>query len=163
MSSMATIEKQKPPEIVFQAPSVGTIIPMKAYSPLEHFDYSLTDSACCCQVCVDWRVKLIALKDAHTHIESHKRDCSCADCSAYMKSRSAYLAALNRRDLYSECSWHALDMEEGARFMGWLTGILFDRKLKSDGWWESRGPHLPLSYWKMMFKRSFAIGASGLV
>jgi len=150
---------------VLDLPKIVPFGKMKEFALLDHGDYSETDTQCCCVICMEWRRHLLALQRLQAATLSHERSCHCADCRSKMKTRSSYLASLNRRDLYSESSWHAAHMEDsiGEKFMGWLRGVLLDRGLRSDGWWEIRAPNLPLAQWQLMFRRAEAAGVSGLV
>ena len=145
---------------------------MQEYSPLNHFDYSVLDQECACDICTDWRGKLARWR-ASLAPRWHRRDCACVSCKEYMRTRSAYLAAVHRRDLYCESSWHASMVDHrneifdltisvpgsglGARFMEWLGGQL---EAETDGWWEKLGPRIPLSAWFDGF--TYALESSGI-
>ena len=137
---------------------------MREFPFLDHYDYSFTDSECSCAICVEWRLNLAELQrlqlSTKGHHKHHYGRCGCKDCESKMRARSAYLAALSRRDLYSESSFHAAHMQPdvGEKFMGWLLGVLLDRKLKSNGWWENTAPMVPLGQWQVMFHRAEAAG-----
>ncbi len=142
---------------------------MREFPFLDHYDYSFTDSECSCTICTEWRLNLAELQrlqfSTKGHHKHHYGRCGCEDCESKMRARSSYLAALSRRDLYSESSFHAAHMppDVGEKFMSWLLGVLLDRKLKSNGWWENTAPMVPLGQWQVMFHRAEAAGVSGLV
>lgn len=143
---------------------VTTAIPSKPYGPLEHCDYRVLDARCICKVCVEWREALAAYEAGIERCSTHIRGCKCLDCKGMFRARSRYLAAMNRRDLYSESSFHASrNMVEltGFKFMGWVTNIVGDRIERPDGWWEKSAPLLPLAHWFNKFNRSVSIAGSG--
>lgn len=138
----------------------------RIYPPVEHHDYGELDVYCCCDLCNDWRQKLQCLQGFQVNLP--KKDCveeschpdlkgPCAECRLALRQRMIYLAALNRRDLYSECSYHASRMDPeivGESFMVYITKIVKDRKTRADGWWTNKAPYLPLQFWITMFKQS---------
>lgn len=142
----------------------------RQFDPLDHFDYGETDLQCSCTLCEDWRAKLSVLQGYQQMLP--KKEClevschpdlkgPCPDCRLAMKSRMIYLAALNRRDLYSECSFHGSMMENaavGRTFMRWIRNVIDDRKTYPDGWWTNKAPFLPLQFWITMFKQSVISG-----
>jgi hypothetical protein len=129
---------------------------MRQFPPLDHYDYGDLDAQCICMVCLEWRTQLSRLQSLQERITHHGKACKCALCTQAMKARSAYLAALNRRDLYCESSWHASEMlpRLGEHFMQWLGGQLADRRARDDRWWENWAPHLPIAYWQRCWRNS---------
>lgn len=142
----------------------------KRFEPLDHYDYGELDLLCTCELCAEWRLRLSLLQDVQKRIEQKictNSSCAkdmkgrCDDCRVGIKLRTSYLASLNRRDLYSECSFHAFHMEPrivGKAFMAWVHNILADRGTRTDGWWVGKAPFLPIQYWLTMFRRSVATG-----
>lgn len=136
---------------------------MKKFGPLEHYDYETLDAQCVCIVCEDWRGTAKALEKAREVIADHPRSCLCCECKAMYSARSRYLAALNRRDLYSEASYHATrDPALGPRFMSWVGVQMIEPRPKSQNWWEIKAPALPLLAWFTTFeKASYVLQVSG--
>jgi hypothetical protein len=144
----------------------------RIYSALEHHDYRVLDQDCICFICEDWRTKLAILQSWQAKTAGHKLGCPCDGCRQKMRARSGYLAALARRDLYSEGSWHAAVAPHeiidspyiqqcsgvGAVFMDWLGGQV---QRKTDGWWENAAPFIALSTWFENF--ALVVAASGLI
>lgn len=142
----------------------------KVFAPLDHYDYGELDALCECSLCQDWRIKLKFLKQYQDNLP--KKDCPekschpdlkgpCSDCRLGLRARMIYLAALNRRDLYSESSFHADAMDPpvlGEAYMAWIKGVIDDRKTREDGWWTNKAPYLPMQWWLTMFKRSVMEG-----
>lgn len=139
---------------------------MRVFDPTDHYDYAEIDEHCSCDLCSEWRVKLANLNNFKQDLP--KKNCRektchpdlkgpCSDCRMALRARMVYLAALNRRDLYSECSYHASRMEPpivGESFMDYISGIVMDRSARQDGWWTNKAPYLPIQFWITMFKRS---------
>lgn len=146
----------------------------KIYPPLNHYDYRILDIECRCQVCHDWRMKQQAFQKLVPPTAGHARNCACHDCWVKMRARSAYIAASNRRDLYSESSWHASQITDhncafdaalsaqgsgmGLHFMKWVQGQL---RARGDGWWVISAPYRAVSDWIDDF--TAAAVASGIV
>ncbi|MDE2232573.1 MAG: hypothetical protein KGJ90_00375 [Patescibacteria group bacterium] len=63
---------------------------------------------------------------------------------------AAYLAALNRRDLYCEIAWHATHSPSGQAMMTWVTQEISRR---TDNWWYMEGPKIELESWLDLFER----------
>jgi len=145
---------------------------MQVFGPLEHHDYRVLDAECICHVCVPWRERHRALQEQQLKTQDHDISCACEECRIKVQRRTAYLAAMNKRDLYCEASWHAQLLTRNNNvftvtvsdpvsgfalvFMNWLGGELNTR---NDSWWEIRGLLLPLSHWFNRF--SHAAAASG--
>lgn len=143
---------------------------LREFDPLDHYDYGEVDYLCSCSLCAEWRNRLAELQSVQKRIETKKCDNAhcvrdmkgrCDDCKTGIKLRSSYLASLNRRDLYSESSFHAYCMSPkalGEAYMAWIDKILSDREARPDGWWVGRAPFLPMQYWLTMFRRAVALG-----
>lgn len=152
--------------------AAAVALKVKEFDLLEHGDYGETDLRCTCALCEDWRAKLAVLQKFQSYLP--RETCPeyachpdlkgpCADCRLGLKARMTYLAALNRRDLYSECSFHASMMESqmiGRSFMQWVRDIIDDRANYPDGWWTNKAPHHPLQFWITMFKQSIISGVN---
>lgn len=147
----------------------------RVYGPLEHADYPELDLLCSCSLCVEWRSRLQQLLPAQEAAAQKFKTCQvrgclidmkgpCEECRSGMKLRSSYIASLNRRDLYSECSFHASHMEApvGHAFMEWVIKVINNRAQRGDGWWVGQAPYFPLQYWITMFKRSISLGIDDL-
>lgn len=150
MRTPDTLEQLTPPPVRF--PDMTFV-----FKPLEHFDYGELDYRCTCSICGDWRTKLFTLQQHRTGCASTApRLCKCDGCKAFFRLQSAYLAALHRRDLYCESSWHAHQMEPralGESFISWIEAVVADSQLRSDGWWIERGSHMPMAYWHSAFRK----------
>lgn len=137
---------------------------MRIYEPLDHFDYYELDVKCSCYICKEWRSRRNVFQKAQALVANKKcslDDCSvdmkgsCADCRSGMQLRLLFHASNNRRDLYSECSWHASEMEHpelGKAFMAWITKIINNRSTRRDSWWVGKAPYLPVQFWLTMFR-----------
>lgn len=163
--------------IPFKPPVSGA---PRTFGPLDHYDYSALDEFCQCELCTEWRVRFSALIEAQKRVQDRVATCDlkdchidmkgkCEDCKAGIKLRTSYLASLNRRDLYSECSFHADSMAlpgqsniVGQAFMNWITNVLNDREQRGDGWWIAKAPFFPMQYWLTMFRRSVSLDSDNL-
>lgn len=139
----------------------------RVYKPLVHFDYGILDDACMCGICVDWRTKRAFYTTSltlvpHSDKDRDDRGCKCStQCRDSMKARSAYIAVMNRRNLYCESSWHASHMkprELGEALMSWVGAEIDTSRKRSDSWWERYGSWYPMQYWLRMFRHSFMGG-----
>ncbi len=139
---------------------------MREFPPLDHGDYAVLDIECSCSICTEWRKtrkryysftpnawKKVCRGEL---VVNHSRACTCKVCldPKYKKSRTAYLGATERRNLYCESSWHAESNPVllGELYLSWLKDTLADRETRSDGWWEGRSPYLPIQYWITQFR-----------
>lgn len=132
------------------------------FSPVEHYDYSILDVACSCVICMQWRQLYTTIQNSG--VANHHRGCACSICIPLRKTRSAFLAAVHRRDLYCESSFHAAHMEPpelGTSYMSWLKDVLLDRKTRSDSWWEFHGERYPIAYWMRLFRQDLGGDALG--
>ena len=150
------------------SPAAAITMRTREFPALEHYDYYDLDRYCVCPLCVEWRERLAALQLAQDAVTKKAKHCEvagcfrdmkgpCPECRAGMFSRTAFHASNNRRDLYSECSWHASAMDSafvGERFMEWLARIMANRTVYRDSWWVGKAPHLSLQYWLTMFHLS---------
>lgn len=134
------------------------------YGPLQHFEYVELDKHCHCPICESWRTAFARYNELLAKVWDHAKPlgkCKCEDCKVAMKARTPYLAALNRRDLYSEGSWHAsTNMLKGERFMDWLHTEITGEK-HGDGWWAAYAPEMRLGRWMQLYEQ--AAVASGVV
>lgn len=151
---------------------MGTI-PSRIFQPLNHYDYGVLDEFCACPVCQDWRQKQITFMSFVQATWKHQLGCKCDGCQGKMRTRSLHLAALNRRDLYCEASWHASQITDttsafdrcmsqmgsglGLHFMTWLRGQFCE---KPEGWWVITAPYRAISDWIDDF--SLALELSGI-
>lgn len=149
------------------------LTPWKIFPPLDHYDYKALDAFCACAVCREWRSRQAVFLKYMGVTTGHSISCTCQDCQARMKARSPHLAALNRRDLYCEASWHASQITTynnafghslsvygsgmGVHFMTWLTGQFTERK---EGWWIINAPYRSIDRWIRDFQ--VALEASGI-
>lgn len=162
MSSMVVQKKAKRPELgatlTYTALAVASS-GVRQYEPLNHYDYSVLDRECSCDICQEWRAALYRFQSKQRQHLGRDNAFGTNMHPGYapadvLDARSIYIAARERRDLYCECSWHSEKEPHGESFMEWLRGVLYDRKAHTDGWWESRAPDLPIAYWFLMFRRS---------
>jgi hypothetical protein len=133
---------------------MSTDLQKRIYPPLDHYDYSAIDTGCCCTVCEDQRIRLIEMTVLVVATADHHRICKCKLCKERKASRTAYFAAVNRRDLYSESSYHA-KIWLGESFMTWITSVLEDKQ-RSDGWWMLQAPWKHMGNWFLDYSRSQA-------
>lgn len=115
---------------------------------LRHFDYEQLDQGCSCEVCAEWRRRRATYQAAEQLCIGHGKSCMCPDCQAMRKVRTAYHAADEKRNLYSEMSFHAgvKHLRDGERVMQWVREEIMSGR-RTDGWWEGRAPYYPLAYW----------------
>lgn len=145
---------------------MGIFTGRRIYHHRDHADYSLVDHNCGCGICIDWRETKGTYEAATARVVSHDRSCSCADCGAMRKLRTAYFAANNRRDLYCEISYlvtYSRDLKPYEdRAMKWLSNEIAAPG-RSDGWWEGRAPYYSLGYWlnKFIYAASNAVSGVG--
>lgn len=130
---------------------------MEVFSPLNHSDYSQIDSDCDCQICRNWREKLQILNQSLSRVSGHHKSCFCNNCVVMWRDRTSYLAALNRRDLYSEMSWYSEDRPDGSALMKWITEQIHDY---SDKWWSERGGKITIGEWMERFSNVISSGAT---
>lgn len=124
----------------------------REFGPLEHFDYSVLDTACTCKVCSEWRQTLSSYQEQQRDTSMHPRSCRCGYCRRRYASRSAYHAILNQRDLYCESSFHACaEPTLGSGFMGWLYDHVMGNRVLTRSWWENEAVETPLARWFMRY------------
>lgn len=115
----------------------------RVYGPLEHYDYGILDEHCLCELCLEWRAaQTVWLKHQGT---------KKVDAQARIAFRSTYLAAVSRRDLYCESSWHASENKWGEDYMEWVTRQITETADRSKNWWRTEGLSSPLLYWFRLF------------
>ena len=145
---------------------------MRLYSPLDHFDYGELDNYCTCKICGAWRDRRSVFQQYQEMVESHVHNCNCKQCVATMPFRTAYLAALNKRDLYCEASWHASNLSPAnplfsvtvthpasAMALGFMNWLETELTKGTESWWEIQGLKLPMDHWFGRFSR--VVEASG--
>jgi len=133
---------------------------MRVFDPLEHFDYGELDLHCCCAICEEWRSSLAAMKLIEPIKQKYGNNCSKLQDPTvipFVKARSIYHAALNRREMYCELSYHAAQNKNGGALMDWAGNLILDRK-RADSWWERYGNEVSLGYWLTLFMRERGLG-----
>jgi hypothetical protein len=126
----------------------------RIYGPLEHYDYGVLDRHCLCDLCLEWRA---AQRTWHEYQDNKRKNPQ--DRIAH---RSTYLAAVSRRDLYCESSWHASENRWGEDYMDWISRQITETAERSKYWWRTEGLSSPLLYWFRQFnvyRRSNATAA----
>lgn len=133
---------------------------MAARGPLDHYDVDENDD-CTCRYCNVWRVRRDVVNRFRMLFDA--RRCRCANCTAdpkntvwkclhYQKSQYQFLASANRRELWTEMSFHGKfgTEQDGLELMDWL-----DRKIRSmehrEGWWALHAERHSLDYWFCQF------------
>lgn len=132
------------------------------FGPLDHHEYRV-DLECECYLCEDWRRN----RDSYFVLRtgnSHLLDCRCDPCRDRYRARTDYIAALNKRDLYCEASFHAWKNPAwGSLFMNWVTSQV---TMYTSGFWEQRAPHRAMRDWLCAFDDDYfksTGGVSGIV
>ena len=126
--------------------------------PLEHYDYDELEeegSRCGCPLCVNYW-DLLAEQNFYSAVcAKHKHDCRCKSCMERNASHVSYMAALSKRDTYSELSFIiSRRMEEtkhthvtGPEFLRWVYSRMADRGWKTEGWWAITSANISLQEW----------------
>lgn len=125
--------------------------PRIVHEPLAHFDYD-DISDCGCSLCSDYRRLMKAYHATLKYTVGHKKRCRCAPCLEMKHARMLFVAASNKRDVYSEFSFMMRASPSGLRFMEWLMGFI-ETYNQSPGWWYSRSPDVPRRFWILRFNR----------
>ena len=126
------------------------------YDPLNHHEYNEID-ACLCSVCGNWRLALESYREAQGNTglkEGRPKDGETRarrDVKLMMRRRSVYMAAVNRREVYCEISWHAARMSNGAEIMAWLKEQI---EARGDNWWEIHAPQMTIGEWMAAYYRA---------
>lgn len=126
--------------------------------PLEHFDYDeLEDenSQCGCVLCTAYRDSLAEFTYYSAICSRHKRTCKCTYCKERNSSQIVHMAALNKRDTYSELSFVVnRRMDEsahthlvGTQFLQWIYNRMIDKAWKTEGWWAIQASNFTLQDW----------------
>lgn len=124
--------------------------PQPTKPPICHFDYDELEQQgheCDCYLCDQYREAL----DTYTHYldvcRGHSRSCSCYLCTQKNKATITYLAALSKRDTYSELSFLTNHRPLGPQFLDWMYDRMTDNRFNSEAWWAIRAPMLMLQEW----------------
>jgi hypothetical protein len=117
----------------------------RIYGPLEHYDYGILDEHCLCPLCLEWR----AAQSVWLNHQGRKR----GDPQTRIALRSTYLAAVSRRDLYCESSWHASSNRWGEDYMEWITQQITESLGRTKQWWHTEGLSSPLLFWFKQFNK----------
>lgn len=122
-----------------------------------HYDYPQLDVSCTCKYCADWREKRRSFDHAKALTSDHSISCYCWRCVARRDLQTSYLAALNKRDIYCEISWHASKHKDsyGPTLMQWIDVVLQSDEL-GEGWWYTRAPYFPLRHFLYRFQAVFS-------
>lgn len=127
---------------------------MKAYPPLDHSDYSVVDLECNCSICTEWRHRFEQAQVAIAQTYGHERDCYCADCCEMRKLHGSYHASNNRRDLYCEIAFHAIDHPNSDDMMTWIEKVICDSRKYTEAWWYSESPKVRIDVWLGAYERA---------
>lgn len=135
-------------------------------SPMEHY-YMLdeSDHGCGCSVCADWETRRAEFVTAVKIIpKGHKwGTCNCSDCRLVGRFQVNYLAAMNKRDLTIEMSFHAnYHSPHGELVMAWL-----EEELKKPGytvnWCAQEMNRYPVERWVQRCEMAVSGRVSGAV
>jgi hypothetical protein len=122
--------------------------PMRNFSFAEH--YLALDDNCTCHLCAQWRERRDAMNALFPPTDGHARSCSCSACGNFRQAHQAFLDTSNRRDLWSELSFHTAKNEflrpYSAQIQEATEKLLTDPRVKPS-WWAIRGGQFSLSYW----------------
>ena len=117
------------------------------YAPVH---YSESIETCGCVLCRDWRVRREEAERITPFMEGHERDCACAACRVGRQVRFGFLAATNRRDLWTETTYYVAVNKEfrqhGKHVLLALKSEIENPK-RSLGWWANEGGRLPMGWW----------------
>lgn len=126
--------------------------------PIEHFDYDEMEepgSVCECPLCEAYRTTYEMYDNISKIAKHHKAGCSCYMCSQKTEAQIAYLAALSKRDTFSELSYLTHEHKLGSIFLGWIYDRMSDAKFHSDAWWAIKAPAVTLQTWMDIWQRKF--------
>lgn len=137
--------------------------------PIEHFDYDelgKTGEECQCPLCEAYRSTYEVYDNFNRINKYHKPGCACYVCSQKTEAQLSYLAALCKRDTFSELSYLTHQHRLGPTFLGWIYDRMQDRDFHSEAWWAIKAPAITLQTWMNLWQRRFMPkhlwGVSGL-
>lgn len=124
--------------------------------PRAHYDYVELEEPpiCQCRLCVEYRAAVTPYVAAVKETEEHNFRCRCVSCKNRRKLESEQLAADNRRTLWCEGCWTAVNKPWGPLFLDWL-----EDKILNDGWavkakgkttnywWVHEGERRSIDWW----------------
>jgi hypothetical protein len=155
---------------------------------LDHHD-AFPSTACSCRYCSDYNMTKAALEsvlkvmdDAPCDCElcqqkipgtiwPHSRGCPCDVCRQAEKANTAFCAAANRRDFWSEMSYHAVHDPDLTRshqseaLMAWAAAELNAERARGlTGFWSVIANRYSIGHWIDRFETVAlaAIAASGM-
>ena len=124
-----------------------TLLP-KAVNAFHHYD--VLDEDCGCPLCIDWRAWRDASNKLAEAVIEHDRNCTCVQCNAFHKARFSFLATENRRNVWTEISYHVTYSDDfihhKTTIMTRLKNMLDDTSV-TNNWWAICGAYYPLAWW----------------
>jgi hypothetical protein len=127
--------------------------------PTIHFNYDEMDLACRCQLCtgfIEAKTLYEATKDDRA---KHHRYCRCDSCVGHKERLLAFLAASNKREIYSEISYALMAAPEphtlAAACLRWLYEKILDPDYHNTSWWALQADRRLLRSWIEDFQHSW--------
>lgn len=125
----------------------GAVAAPQFYAPVH---YSESIETCECVLCRDWRVRRDEANRVSPFMEGHARDCACTQCRVGRQVRFGFLAATNRRDLWTETSYYVAVNKEfkkhGKQVLLALKSEI-ESPRRTTAWWAIEGGRYPLGFW----------------
>jgi hypothetical protein len=116
-----------------------------------HFDYEETEADCHCRLCNDYRQAKAEYETIKALRAKHHRFCRCASCSTHRDLFVAYLAAANKREVYSELSYLLVSPPKPSRLAGeclnWVYTKIVDPAYHNTLWWALSSDRRMLRTW----------------
>ena len=96
--------------------------PRQNFGFLDH--HAALDENCGCWRCEDWRIRRDTMNRLFAGASGHARNCSCGGCLDFRQAHQRFLASSNRRDLYTEISYHTAKTPELLPYAGQIEDAL---------------------------------------
>jgi hypothetical protein len=126
------------------------------HPPIIHFNYDETDASCRCSLCTGFRAAKIQYESVRRERAKHHRYCKCDDCAVHKQSLYTYLAASNKREIYSELSYVLMSKDKPHRLavkcLQWAYEKILDPDFRNTRWWALNSDQRLLRRWMEDFQ-----------
>jgi hypothetical protein len=118
-----------------------------------HYNVRHSDEAietCGCGLCHDWRVRRAEVERMAPFVEGHERGCQCGYCRVERQLRFGFLGSVNRRDLWTEMTYHTelnKDFRQNATTVLQRLRRELENPERTQAWWAIEGGRLPMGFW----------------
>lgn len=132
--------------VYYHAASGLTRIPRGRYI-LRHQDIE----SCTCALCVEWRMRRLEVERVQPIMEGHRwGNCGCPVCTIGRQLHFGFLGVTNKRDLWTEMSYHA-HTDKAYRGNPAAVMRILKREMEDPrrtlNWWSLEGGRMPMGFW----------------